>query len=844
MRLLALSQNGRREVEPVSGTMQAEALELHGRTFQGLSATEAASRKARGQGNRSRNNVSRSYTRIFIDNAFPPVNVILFVISGVLVALGLAGDAVLTAGLVIGNVAVGVFQESRAKRQLDRIALLTRPRATVIRDGKELDIDPSDVVLGDTLVCRPGDQIEVDGSVLAAEDCSVDESLLSGESDVVPKHENDQVYSGTFCMGGSAVYEAEQVGATRSAQQITEKARQFRNVRTPLQREVGYVIWGVAAAVVLLGLEVAFSFQAIYGEIPVVESARAAAVIVALVPQGLWFMITVSYGIATVRIARTGALIQRMNAVESISHVDVLCFDKTGTLTTNVLELEEVYALVQDDLEVKQQLGVFAWSCSVSNRTNDAIRAAFSAQPVRPLEEVPFDSSRKWSALVLEEKEPFDPAQDRLNVYVLGAPEMLAPNLESPPDVDVNRWTDQGLRVLMFARGRGRGPFFAGPEPELPAGLQPLAYLVLKDQLRSDASRIIADFARAGIELKVISGDNASTVASLARQAGLAGDLRTYSGAQIADMEATSLEQAAMDGVIFGRVSPQDKERLVRALQRRGLYVAMTGDGVNDIPALKAAQVAVSMRAGSPVTQSVADIVLLDDSFVALPSTFLEGQRIRNGMQSVFRLFLVRTVSMIAIILAVAALADEFPVTPRHTSILAGLTVGIPALAFAAWAKPEQTSRYILGSVLPFVLPAALTVALLGTITYEVTLDRLGLEDARSALTTVATVAGIALIPFAADRPELWGTLKGLVNDKRYLWLVAAMAGALVAATVVPAFRDFFELTLLSVEEYALMAVGLAAWAVVLAVIWRLLAYESVLRERRSAAGGEKMKPA
>jgi cation-transporting ATPase E len=410
--------------------------------------------------------------------------------------------------------------------------------------------------------------------------------------------------------------------------------------------------------------------------------------------------------------------------------------------------------------------------------------------------------------------------------------------------VDVNRWTDQGLRVLMFARGLGRGPFFEGPDPKLPGGLQPLAYFVLKDQLRSDASRIIADFDRASIELKVISGDNPSTVASLARQAGLAGDIKAYAGAQIAEMDDAGLEQAAVDGVIFGRVSPQDKERLVRALQRRGLYVAMTGDGVNDVPALKAAQVAVSMRAGSPVTQSVADIVLLDDSFAALPSTFLEGQRIRSGMQSVFRLFLVRTVSMIAIILAVAALADEFPVTPRHTSILAGLTVGIPVLAFAAWAKPQQTSRYILGSVLPFVLPAALTIALLGTVTYELTLDRLGLDDARSALTTVATIAGIALIPFAADRPELWGTLKGLVNDKRYLWLVAAMAGALIVATAVPAFRDFFELTLLSVQEYALMAAGLAAWALMLAVTWRVLAYESGVRQRRSAAAREKMKPA
>ena len=311
----------------------------------GLSSEEVAARTARGETNATPRQTSRTYTRILYDNSVNPVNISLFAISGLLVGLGLIGDAVLTAGLVVGNIVVGVFQEGRAKRQLDKIAVLTRPTATVVRDGEERVVDPDTIVLGDLVRVRAGDQVQVDGPVLAATGLSLDEALLTGESDVVLKRPGDALNSGTFCMTGEGSQLAEVVGPETVSHKITARARAYRSVRTPLQREVGIIIWAMAALVAIIGIAVATSLINVYHGLPLVEGTRDAAVVVALVPQGLWFMITIAYSMAVVRTARSGVLIQRLNAVEAISRVDVLCLDKTGTLTSNALHVETVKSL-------------------------------------------------------------------------------------------------------------------------------------------------------------------------------------------------------------------------------------------------------------------------------------------------------------------------------------------------------------------------------------------------------------------------------------------------------------------------------------------------------------------
>ena len=317
--------------------------------LRGLSAAEVQTRRARGEANHVEKSVSRSYLRIFAEAVFSVIHVILFAIAIFLAFLGLYGDALMTGGLIAINITVSVIQEARAKRQLDRIALLTRPMAVAIRDGLEQTIDPGAIVLGDLLVARPGDQILVDGVIVQEKSMSVDESLLTGEADLIPKLVGDRVFSGSYCMSGMGVYEADRVGANSLAQNITNQARAFRSTKTPLQREVGTVMRVMLVLMILLGLQVANSFLQIYDELPVKESAQAAAVIAALVPQGLVLMVTVTYAMAAVRMSGKGALIQRMNAVESTSHISVLCMDKTGTLTTNRLVLVDVQPLATSD---------------------------------------------------------------------------------------------------------------------------------------------------------------------------------------------------------------------------------------------------------------------------------------------------------------------------------------------------------------------------------------------------------------------------------------------------------------------------------------------------------------
>jgi cation-transporting ATPase E len=335
-----------------------------------------------------------------------------------------------------------------------------------------------------------------------------------------------------------------------------------------------------------------------------------------------------------------------------------------------------------------------------------------------------------------------------------------------------------------------------------------------------------------GIALKILSGDNPATVGALARGVGLQSTDRAVSGLDLKSDE--DLESAADTATVFGRLSPSQKESIIAALRRRGHYVAMIGDGVNDVLALKQSQVAISMRTGSPVTRSVADIILLDDSFTALPTAFSEGRRIRGGMEQIIRLFLVRTISVSLMILGAALLSTEFPLTPRHTAILSTLTVGVPALFVAAWARPARTDTYLLPAATVFVLPAAVTLALTCLTLYKIEIGREGVDVARTVLTTAAVLAGVLVITFVDDPRPRWMTLQGLVNPLRSALLAAAMLCGFAVAMAVPLLRRFYELELLDARQWLFVAVGVAAWALVLRPIWRLV--DRVLASRGAAA--------
>ena len=791
--------------------------------IQGLSEDEVIARRECGQGNDVPFETSRSYVQILRQNAFTFINVVLFTIGAVLILMGRTGDALVTAGLVLMNVVFGVAQEGRAKRTLDQLALLTRPQATVIREGQEQTVDPSEIVLGDVLVVQPGDQIVVDGQVIGDGhiDVDVDESLLTGESNLVPKRVGDPVYSGSFCVTGSTIFEAQKVGADSLANQLTAGARVFRQIKTPLQRSVDLVIRVLVFLASQLGILLAVSY-AIKGQ-PFVESVQVAAVIASLVPQGLFAMITVAYAMGAIRIAGKGALIQQANAVESLSNVTVLCLDKTGTLTTNRIRLHEVYATGAHEDELRRILGDFAASASSRNPTAEAIRMACGGQarPVRA--EVPFSSARRWSALTIDDGA-------LRGVYVLGAPEMLLPHLVPGIELShkVEEWAAQGLRVLLFAYRRDMAPTRdSNDEPRLPENLAPLGVLSFSDELRHEVQETLRSFAQAGIELKVISGDNPQTVAALAQQAGFERGFGVVSGLDLTGMDESQLDQVIEQATVFGRITPRQKEHLVRTLRDKGYYVAMIGDGVNDVLSLKQAQLGIAMQSGSQATRSVADIVLLNDSFAVLPTAFREGQRIVNGMQDIVRLFLTRTFYVTLLILGTSIAGVAFPLTPKHNSILALLTVGVPTLALAAWARPEKPPPSLLRSVSRFVFPAAFSVAVVSIGVYLFFLQTTdAVNTARTALTTVTVLCGLVLILFVEPPTPALVAGDELSGDWRPTFLMFGMMVLYAVVMIVPTLREAFELSPLRGVDSVLICGVVIVWAVVLRAVWRRRFFE------------------
>jgi cation-transporting ATPase E len=814
-------------------------------SLQGLTHQEAAARRAAGQGNDSPVQSSRTYWDILRDNLFTFINGVYFFLSLVLIALGRASDVLVLAFVVLLNVVINLVQEVRAKQKLDKIALLTRPKASIIREGQEREIDLSEIVVGDLLVMRPGDQIVVDGSVVSANDIKVDESLLTGESDLISKQVGDAVYSGSFCVSGTACYEAEKVGADSLASKMTAEARKFRKVLTPLQREINLMIRLLLGVAIVLGLITIL--RMILGVSSITVGVQNLAVIVGLVPIGLYFMITLAYALGAVRIAEQSALVQQANAVESLSNVDVMCLDKTGTLTANRIQLQTIHPLGHDRTELEARLGEYAASISASNKTNDAILTALP-RAKRPLKaEVPFASAHKWSAIAFQEE-----SGESSGLYILGAPEILATAMTLTDAVQdiIRAGADQGLRVLLFAHSPTTTvEQDAAGIPQLPPHLQPLAILYFGDELRADAERTLAEFQQAGIQVKVISGDNPATVAALAKQAGLSDDILAVSGQELAEMDDAVFTQTAIEGTIFGRITPEQKARLVQSLQLRGHYVAMMGDGVNDVLSLKQSNVGVAMESGSQATRGVADIVLLKDTFSALPKIFLEGQRIRNGVEDISKLFMVRIFSFILAIVAIGMITLSFPFGVKTSTIVTFLTVGIPPFFVTLWAKPANIQTKVGNPFLHFVLPATFTLALASVLVYlyffaenigpvfdwlsgQISFEELGRQITRAdfiqaqqiaekGLVTVQVFGGLLLLLFLKPPTTAWVGGAPLSGDWRYTLLAGLVFLLYALILAIPPLHTFFELSPLDPLHYPGLGLVIIIWAWVVRFTWR-----------------------
>ncbi len=775
---------------------------------QGLSAAEVEQRRAQGLTNDVPSRSSRPLAQILRENLLSITNVILFVIMIVLVVIGKPGDAVVTGGAVLVNVIVGIFQEIRAKRQLDRIALLTRPKVTVIRAGQEQAVDPAAIVLGDALRFNPGDQIVVDGRLLTDKRVDVDESLLTGESDHVPKERGDQLLSGSYCISGSGVYVAEKIGSDSFAYQLTAGAREYRRVLTPLQRQISIVVRGLVIVAISLAILLFLSFA--IEDKPFDTMVQDTAVVISLVPQGLLLMITVAYALGAVRIANKGALVQQINAVESLSNVDVLCLDKTGTLTTNRIQLRQIIPIQSDESDLRQLLGDFVASTGRVNRTAEAIAEACPGQPYPTVAEIPFSSAHKWSGATFS-----GPLQGS---YILGAPEILLPHVRGGDLLtrDVELWADLGLRVLLFAHH----PDTLQPSPQLPDDVQPLGWLTFTDELRPDAQAVLDQFRQAGVQVKLISGDNPQTVAALAQLAGISQDIAVVSGLQLAEMSDAQFAETADRVTVFGRITPEQKQRIVQALRAQGHYVAMMGDGVNDVLSLKQANMGIAMESGSQATRAVADMVLLDDQFNVLPEAIKEGQRILNGMQDNMRLFLTRTLYAALLIVIAGFIGTDFPFTPKHNALLTTLPTGLPAIFLTIWARSGQPQKNLLSSVSEFVLPAGFSITIVLLVVYLLYVDS-SLQLQRTVLTTTAILAGLLLVIFAEHSVERWESGERLHFDSRRVVLALVMLALYALIFPFSGARDFFELNTLAWKDLGVVLVAVVVWAVTVRALWR-----------------------
>ncbi len=797
----------------------------------GLTEREAQLRRARGQGNDADIQTGRTYLQILRDNVFTFFNLIFFGLGLMMVLLGSFNDAFFTVIVALINVFVTTFQEARAKRRLDRIGLLTRPKARVVRDGQEREIDPREIVLGDLLIAGTGDQIIVDGSAANGSLAEVDESLLTGESNVVTKTAGDLVLSGSFVLSGSLFYLATEVGAESFASKLTIAARAFRHQLTPFQVEINWLIRVLLLLVVIYEVMVLLAVW-VRGGMTLLQITQEAAVIVGLSPVGLFMMLIAAYALGTVRISGRGAVVQRINAVESLSNVTVLCLDKTGTLTSGQLTLEGVYAPASlrsepeqrsyDDTELQRVLRTYARSGSTSNATGRAIAQGCQGKRLPVQDEVLFSSARKWSALTFNEEE-------LRGSLVLGAPEVLQPALAEAIDpAAAHTFAARGLRVLLLAQLRdGSLPRDKDGQPQLPTGLIQLCYVTLSDELRPAARQTLEDFRQAGITVKIISGDDPETIVALIRQIDQVQKdkpLSFVSGPELSRLNDAAYAQAILEHAVFGRMSPEQKQRLIRSLRSQGQYVAMVGDGVNDVLALKEAQVSVAMQSGSRAARDAADMVLLNDSFAALPHAFLEGQRILNGMQDILKLTLTHVYTLAFLLTTISMLVAGFPYTPSQNGFLTILSITIPTLGLTLWARPgPMPSGSRLWRLNRFVVPAALTTGLaclmIYLIAFRATRD---FAYAQTMLTYCKTLLGLGLIPFLAPPTRFWVAGNPFSGDLRPTLLALATLGLLVIIVRSPIFQQLFGLTPLSrpIDLAIILAVA-ALWIIVTRWLWR-----------------------
>ena len=699
----------------------------------GLSSAQAQERVDAGWANLPIDPPGKTVGQIVRSNVFTYFNMLFFFLAACVLAVG-SWQNVMFMGVVLANIAIGIVQELRSKRTLDKLTLLTAPQGAVIRDGRRRKIPTSEMVRDDIVEFSAGDQIFADAVVVAGE-CSANEALITGEADEIKKNPGDELLSGSFVVSGQCRARLTRVGADSFANRLTLEAKAAKPPQqSEMMRSLTRLVQVIGIAIIPLGILMAVKEIVWLGRSVTDGVVATVASLIGMIPEGLYLLTSMALAAGVVRLAQKRTLVHDMGCIETLARVDVLCVDKTGTVTENKMTVEDVVPLCPERFEesdIRLIMADYVAAMRADNDTMAALRRYFTGEVKQPaIKAVPFTSAKKFGGVSFHEDE----------TYLLGAPDVLLGERGGKYAKQIDAYSAKGCRVLLL------GLYDGDPEDERPeAGLMPIALILLSNKIREEAPETFKYFAAQGVAIKVISGDNALAVSEVAKRAGIRG-AENYVDARALETDE-DIAEAVERYTVFGRVTPDQKRRFVRALKAAGHTVAMTGDGVNDVLALKEADCSVAMASGSDAACQVSHIVLLESNFAAMPSVVAEGRRVINNIERSASLFLVKNIFSFILAVITLVFTLPYPVTSAQMSLVSALTIGIPGFILAM----EPNSARIKGKFLPNVvgraLPGGLTNlflvlgAILFCLVFELPEDMMG-----TICTVILCVVGLMVV--------------------------------------------------------------------------------------------------
>lgn len=794
--------------------------------IQGLSSKEVSERISAGLQNKASKPKTKTIREIFIENIFSVFNLVILAIIIFLLyfyfsttdkRLLLDSIGILTIALL--NTFLAIYQEIKAKHALDKVNLLLKKEVIVMRDGEERPIEPEQIVKDDIIKIQRGDQVVVDGCVMYSNHLEIDESLLTGESNPIQKNEKDEVLSGSFCLSGNGFYKAEKIGDHSFAAEITKTAKKYKFDKTPLQKRIDLIVktlFGVAIVLVLL--EVILN----RGSYDIDFIRKISTILISLVPQGLVLMATVTYAIGVFRISKLGAIVQRLNAIESFSNVKIVCTDKTGTLTQNKLTVHKI-SIAENGLpedEIKKLIGTYAKLTSDKNATINALCIYEGDDSYKFADEFPFSSERKMSMIeAVRGEEKF--------VFIIGGYDILINGLDEKSKTDYEKiFAENNLSIyrnILFGKVKTSGSINDIKDPTVKIEIEPYCIISIKDSIREDVFDAIKLFNDNGIKIKILSGDSSKSVQEVASEIGWKiKDEELISGDELEKVSDDNIFKTVMDKIIFARLKPEHKLRIIKTLKKEKIYTAMIGDGVNDLPAIKESDMGIAMEEGSSITKEVADIVLLKNKFSLLPQIFDEGNKIVNTVNSIGKLFVTKNFFIIFITLMSLFFLLDFPLTPRRVSLINIFGIGLPAFIISLKNMNTDKTKNFMKDLISFVILSALIIVASGyTGIYIVQkYHEVSEKDIQMVMLTIMVITNIAnyfsivLTKKETQENRLIYILYGFIIMLIYIFLSATSFNPWILNII----KKFYELDYVRPDLWpVIMAVSLAGSLVLFA---------------------------